>query len=70
MTTRTEITRPVDAARRLGVTPMVVRAWCPRGLGRKVLGRWRIDEEVLERVLAGEPLPQQRGCGDDPHRQR
>jgi hypothetical protein len=74
MTETIEIIRPVNAAPRAGVTPAAIRVWCQRfGIGRKVGGRWHLDKALLERMLAGEPLPQlgagrQRhgGRGDDP----
>ena len=45
-----------EAARVAGVTPQAVLRWCQRipGLATRVVGRWRVDPAVLNRVLAGE----------------
>ena len=45
---------PSQAAARLGVGGECVRWYCRKGLiGRRVLGRWRIAETEVERLLAG-----------------
>lgn len=48
---------PSGAARRAGVTSKCVRQWCHRvpGLGVRVVGRWRINPAVLDRLLSGQP---------------
>lgn len=52
-----------QAAARLGVGGECIRWYCRKGLiGRRVLGRWRIAETEIERLLAGgRPSPFREG---------
>lgn len=52
-----------EAARRAGVHQSTLIGWCQKvpGLGRRVRGTWRVDPDVLDRVLAGE-LADRRGA--------
>jgi excisionase family DNA binding protein len=52
-----EMLTPEQAARRLGVTPALIRRYCKQGrLGQKIGGRWQIHPKDLER-FAQEPRP-------------
>ena len=46
---------PAEAAFMADVTPRTIIAWCDRypDLGVRVVGRWRIRPDVLNRLLAG-----------------
>ena len=46
---------PAEAAVKADVTPRAMTAWCDRypGLAVRVVGRWRIRPDVLNRILAG-----------------
>ncbi len=57
MSIATSYLTPPQAAERAGVTDWTVIAWCRRypGLGRKVVGRWRVDPAALDRLLCGQP---------------
>ncbi len=54
-----------EAARRLRVHPETIRLHCRTGrIGRRVLGRWRLDATEVEALLAGfQPSPKT-GGGD------
>jgi hypothetical protein len=58
-----------EAAAAASVTPQCVVRWCRKvpGLGRRVIGRWRVCPAALEAVLTGTPVA---GGGDDQHRGR
>jgi hypothetical protein len=61
--TMSKQTITTDEARRLAnVTRQCLNAWLHRfeGLGLFVGGRWRVDPEVLGRLLAGERLPRRK----------
>ncbi len=46
-----------EAACRADVTPECIGQWVRRyGIGRNVAGRLRIEQEALDRLLAGEPV--------------
>ena len=47
---------PAQAAELADRTEVTVTNWCRRfpALGTKVVGRWRVDPDVLQRILAGE----------------
>jgi hypothetical protein len=46
-----------QAARRLGVSGETLRAYCRRGLiGRRLLGRYRLDPAEVDALLAGRRL--------------
>jgi excisionase family DNA binding protein len=51
-----------EAARRLGVHPNTVRSAIERGQirARKVLGRWRIRESEVQRILRGDQDEEER----------
>ena len=55
------LTRPSAAAlaRRHGIPTTTLYRWFAQypGLGIKVAGRWRVDADALNRLLAGERLP-------------
>ena len=41
-----------EAQKRANVTHQTVVNWCKKyGIGRKVVGRWRVDPEALENLL-------------------
>ncbi len=65
MSIKTEYLTPPQAAERAGVTDWTVIAWCRRfpGLGRKIVGRWRVDPAALDRLLCGHQPPA--AGGDD-----
>ena len=46
---------PAEAAIKADVTPRAITAWCDRfpALAVRVVGRWRIRPDVLNRLLAG-----------------
>ncbi len=52
------ITQAVARADEQGIilSADTIRNWASKGLGRKVLGTWRIDDEKYERVLSGKPV--------------
>jgi len=52
------VTEAVEKAEQKGhpVSDDTIRYWASRkGLGRKVFGHWRIDDDKFERVLSGNP---------------
>ena len=53
----------VEAAHRAGITEQAMRLWVKRyaGLGRRVVGRWRVNGAALARLLTGEKLRERRG---------
>lgn len=44
-----------EAMERAEVGPSCIAQWCIRyGIGRKIAGRWRVNPDLLARLLAGE----------------
>ena len=52
-----EYLSPSQAAERPGLTDWTIIAWWRRypWLGRKIVGRWRVDPAALDRLLRGQP---------------
>lgn len=51
---------PPEAARLADVSNCTIMYWCRKQpkLGQKVGGRWRVNPEMLARVMSGVPLGQ------------
>lgn len=44
-----------DACRLAGVTPATIIKWCTDfNIGVKMAGRWKIDQDKLNKIIAGE----------------
>ena len=47
---------PTEVASRLGVDPSTVRRWAKRlPLGEKLVGRWRLDPDLIAAAITGAP---------------